>query len=156
MNPQDVYVSRDEIRFALLEDGDDYFAHEGTVYTEFVNKIVDGLVDETKGKVIADASHLNKASRIKLLKAISKELEDREEDIECSIGVIWLKTSLETCLKRNALREGRANVPDATIESMWKSQTMPRVEEGIDKVYIVSEDNKIALIDFYGDDGLVF
>ena len=44
LNSQDVYISRDEIRFAKLKDGEDYFAHEGNVYAEFL-------------LVYADASH---------------------------------------------------------------------------------------------------
>ena len=34
-----VHVSRDAIRFALLEDDDDYFAHEDEVYEIFWEKI---------------------------------------------------------------------------------------------------------------------
>lgn len=156
LNPQDVYVSRDEIRFAKLKDGEDYFAHEGNVYAEFIEKIVDGLLDDTKGKVIADASHLNAGSRGKTIRAIYTELKNRETAVDFDVNVIWLKTSLETCLKRNALRSGRANVPDETIEDMWKSQRMPKVEEGISKVYVIQEDGKIQVIDYYDDDGLVF
>lgn len=157
LNPQDVYVSRDEIRFSMLKDGEDYFSHEGNVYATFIEKIVDGLLDDTKGKVIADASHLNAASRGKTVRAIYTELKDRETAADFDVNVIWLKTSLETCIERNSTREGRANVPNATIKQMWKSQTMPEMEEGISKVYIIREDGKISYLDYYNDDdGLLF
>lgn len=70
----------------------------------------------------------------------------REKTELFDVNVIWLKTTLETCLERNSLREGRANVPKATITSMWKSQTMPKVEEGIDRVYIISEKERTIQI----------
>ena len=35
----DKYISRDEIRFSMLEDGDDYFAKEGKVFDNFIKQI---------------------------------------------------------------------------------------------------------------------
>lgn len=149
---KDAYVSRDEIRFRKLQPGDDYFAHENEVFDEFVDTIRENLMNNYKERVFADASHLNVASRAKLINRI------RQRDIETQrtsllfvdINVVWLKTDLNTCLARNSLREGRANVPEATIKSMWKSQQMPRASEGISKVYIVEDGlgyMKIVILD---------
>ena len=33
------YVSRDEVRFSMLEESDDYFSKEKEVYKEFCNRI---------------------------------------------------------------------------------------------------------------------
>ena len=149
----DVYVSRDIIRFAKLKPGDDYFKYEGEVFSEFASLIVDALLDANVERVFADASHLNVRSRAQMLKAIEKEQERRERTALYDVNIIWLNTSLETCLKRNANREGRANVPDGTITSMWKSQTLPRANEGIRKVYIVSEkQNELLVVDYVKDE----
>lgn len=81
----------------------------------------------------------------------------REQTEIFDVNVVWLKTSLKTCLERNANREGRANVPEGTIKSMWKSQTLPKDTEGIDRVYIVEEGRSaLAIIDFKYDDDLIF
>lgn len=153
----DAYISRDEIRFAKLKDGEDYFEHEGEVFAEFVSKSVDALLDKKVTRVFVDASHLNAPSRAKILNGIYREMSFREKTEIFDVNVVWLKTSLKTCLERNANREGRANVPEGTIKSMWKSQTLPKDTEGIDRVYIVEEGAKaLAIIDFKYDDGLIF
>lgn len=153
----DAYISRDEIRFAMLKDGEDYFAHENNVFATFVEKSVDAILDKTKKRVFIDASHLNAGSRAKILNGIYAEMGYREQTELFDVNVVWLKTSLKTCLERNANREGRANVPAKTIKSMWNSQTLPKDDEGIDRVYIVEEGrNALAIIDFNYDDGLVF
>ena len=63
------YVSRDEVRFKLLQDEDDYFAKEKEVFQKFIYEIEEGL---SKGNdVIVDATHLNKGSRYKLFSSIN-------------------------------------------------------------------------------------
>ena len=42
-NDNVVHISRDEIRFSLLKDGEDYFAHEDDVITIFYAKINEAL-----------------------------------------------------------------------------------------------------------------
>ena len=131
----DAYISRDEIRFSLLEPGDDYFAKENQVFSTFISMIVTALQDFCIDRIFVDASHLNEGSRKKLLDAI--KLNMSLDKIE--INVIWLRTTLDTCIKRNNNREGRALVPEDTIRSMYKAQTMPKAIEGIQKVYMVNE-----------------
>lgn len=110
------YVSRDEVRFSMLNDSDEYFGKERDVWKKFVAEIQDGITnyDDT----IADATHLNWASRGKLLKAL--------HGIEfIDVNCYYFSTSLETCLERNRKREGRAKVPDDVIRDMYKSFTNP-------------------------------
>lgn len=142
----DGYVSRDEIRFSLLEDGEDYFSHEGEVFDTFVDRIATYLKDNNGlYRVFADASHLNYKSRKKLLNALEAKGVDLDNiDINC----IWMYTSLDTCLKRNAEREGRARVPEATIIEMFKSQREPEPDENVKRVYIVNEHRKCIDIKF--------
>ena len=151
----DIIVSRDAIRFTLLEDGEDYFAHENEVYNDFVDIICNALEDDNISRVFADASHLNQKSRNKILNSIRSKINLTDIDI----NVIWLKTTLQTCIDRNSLRDGRANVPVGTIESMWKSQSAPKAIEGIKKVYIVNEENNsldIIMFDSKDENNFIF
>ena len=142
----DAYVSRDEIRFALLQEGEDYFAHEKEVFNTFVEKIATYLKDENDlYRVFADASHLNYGSRMKLLNAL------KEQGVNFStidVNYIFMFTSLETCLMRNSQREGRARVPDRTIEEMHRSLSEPEHEEPVKRVYIINEHRKCIDIKF--------
>ena len=60
------YVSRDEIRYSLLKDGEDYFSHEKEVFKRFAGTLRHTLIDGFD--VVADATHLNERSRNKVLK----------------------------------------------------------------------------------------
>lgn len=140
----DRYVSRDEIRFSILKDGEEYFSHEGVVFQTFIDQIAEGLANENIKRVFADASHLNPPSRAKLLNGLKSIIDMRNIEV----NVIWLRTSLMTCIKRNNLRNGRANVPERTIRDMWNSQKFPTEREGISKVYVVDETKEnIEIID---------
>ena len=68
------YVSRDEIRFSMLKEGEDYFAHEKEVFKRFVDTIRLNLISGFD--VIADATHLNAFSRRKLTQAIDMYFTD--------------------------------------------------------------------------------
>ena len=104
------YVSRDEIRFSMVKENEKYFSREKEVFRKFAGTIAQTLVDGFD--VIADATHLNRISRDKLIRAID------QYTTEYTITYIVLETSLETCMERNALREGRARVPDSVMKSM--------------------------------------
>ena len=113
------YVSRDEIRFFMVKENEEYFSREKKVFKKFAGTIAQTLIDGFD--VIADATHLNRISRDKLIRAID------QYTTEYTITYIVLETSLETCMKRNALREGRARVPDSVMKSMaenWEDITI--------------------------------
>ena len=64
------WVSRDNIRFGMLQDGEEYFAHENDVFETFCKNIQEEL---DAGKVVfADATHLNEKSRNKTLDKLNK------------------------------------------------------------------------------------
>ena len=115
------YVSRDEIRFNLVKNEEEYFSHEKEVFNKFVGTITQTLVDGFS--VIADATHLNMASRRKLTYNIDKTFSDYK------IVYVIFETDLDTCLTRNAARAGRANVPEDVIKSMYNSFRAPRPDE---------------------------
>ena len=134
INPSDVIVSRDAIRFSLLGPDDDYFAKENQVFKMYIAQINQALNEGHD--VYADATHLNRASRNKLLSNISsKELDE--------IGVIFMNTSLETALERNDLREGLAFVSKGQIKRMFYSIQEPDLEEGFNFIVKVNEDGSL-------------
>lgn len=116
-----VYVSRDQVRFSLLSDEDDYFAKEKRVFSIFVNNIVTGLIE---GKnVIADATHLNRNSRKHLIEAIDRDY------IDYDVHFIFFDTCLAVCQARNAARQGRQHVPEEQLERMFQQIEIPSIGE---------------------------
>ena len=127
-----IVVSRDKIRFSLLEEGDEYFSKEDEVLKEFTKQIVESL-SHPMGDTIVDATHLNGGSRRKILNLITRAGGSYDE-----VRVIWLRTPLDIALKRNAKRTGRAFVPEDAIKNMYNSLTKPAIEEGIDWLHTVT------------------
>lgn len=115
------YISRDEIRLNYLDEDDKHFAHEGAVYDEFIYRIREALISEGVFDVIADATHLNWASRRKLLTALGHEIDLNK----INIVVVVVKADYQTCLMRNKTRTGRAYVPENIISSMNKHYRHP-------------------------------
>lgn len=113
------YVSRDEIRFSLLKDEEDYFAHEDEVLNIFYSRINEALA--SKNSCIADATHLSKKSRLQTLNQIKCK--------DISIILIIMETPLLECLKRNEKRVGRTKVPETAIGNMYLSLRAPMGKE---------------------------
>ena len=121
-------VSRDAIRFDILDEkGGEYFDHEDEVFNSFIRQIIGSLaVDEV---TIADATHLNRKARLKVLSRVRKYADEVE--------VVWIRVPLETALKQNAMRSGRAKVPNDVIKRMYNNIERPEDNEGINKLTIV-------------------
>ena len=66
--PDELIVSRDDIRFQVLGEDEEYFSHENEVFDTFVDDIIYWM--KMGNNVYADATHLNKRSRDKLISAI--------------------------------------------------------------------------------------
>lgn len=111
------YVSRDEIRFRIIKNDEEYFSHETEVYDCFV-KNIQLLLDITeKGNIIADATHLNKASRMKLLNRLNLN--------GVNVIPVYFNTPEHICQERNKEREGRACVPSGVLHKMYLSRSHP-------------------------------
>lgn len=110
-------ISRDKIRFSLLKDGEDYFKRENAVFAQFVKEIND-CISVGIPYIFIDATHLNKASRAKILNRL-------RIPAGTELAVEVFATSLPTCLRRNAQRTGRARVPDNVIKNMADSFEYP-------------------------------
>ena len=119
---QDIrYVSRDEIRYSIIKDEEDYFSHEKEVFRKFAGTICQTLVDGFD--VIADATHLNEFSRRKLTQAIDMQFTDY------TIIYVVFKVDADICIKQNANREGRSNVPENIIRNMCRDFRAPTKDE---------------------------
>ena len=101
------YISRDEIRFSLVSPEEEYFSKETQVFKIFTNRIQKAL--DEGFDVVADATHLNMYSRIKLIKALNMKGHHA--------AAVVVNASLATCLKHNEDRKGtRSYVPEGQIK----------------------------------------
>lgn len=105
-------VSRDIIRFSLVNEDEEYFSKEKEVFKTYIAEI-QRAIDNDVNIIIADATHINEASRNKLL----HNLKTRDYDI---IPVNF-KTPLNVCLERNEARIGRAKVPCSIVRRQFYS-----------------------------------
>lgn len=127
-----VIISRDEIRFSMLRVNEDYFAHEDEVLERFYDSINCNLEDYTR-PVVADATHLSvKARRTFLANILGKENID--------IIAVSFETPWQECSNRNAMRKGRARVPETALYKMYKAFRYPTTEEGFSEVIHVKGD----------------
>lgn len=133
-------VSRDNIRFSLVKENEEYFSREKDVYNIFVNDIKEYLKTKAVRNVIADATHLSPGSRAKLINSLGNSLKDVQ------IYAVVMDTPLEIALERNAKREGRSQVPESALRNMANSFKIPKLDEGFDKIYIYKDGEKIREI----------
>ena len=120
------YVSRDQVRYSIIKEEDEYFSHEEEVFEECVKKIVWGLKNADLHYIIADATHLSESSRMKLLNALVKAGINLNS---IDIIPVMIKTDIIVSLKRNSQRKGREKVPDNVIRKMALSLTDPIVDK---------------------------
>lgn len=129
-SPDEIYyVSRDEIRFSMLKEDEDYFAHEGEVFRLFSAAIAQALI--TGHDVIADATHLNVFSRKKLTNAIDDNITNY------SIIYIIFNTPYEECIQNNRNREGLEYVDTDVIINMFRSFKKPILTEDTRAIDII-------------------
>lgn len=118
------HFSRDEIRFSLLEEGEDYFAKEDYVKKIFYNSIVMALLAWDNCDIFVDATFLSPKTRVGF---INKVLSVVKKDV--NVNIIAFDVSLDICLTQNAYRTGRSYVPIGALERMYYSYKVPTKEE---------------------------
>lgn len=134
------YISRDEVRFSIITDEDDYFGKENLVFDTFVQKVQNAIDDENGPEdVYVDATHISWGSRRKILNHLS--FGNVKE-------IIWLyfRVPVKTALARNASRTGRSLVPETAILSMAENITKPKANEQI-KVWTINKDGEVVSIE---------
>ena len=119
------YISRDEVRMAIVKDDEKYFSHEKEVFQEFVARIA--LWMRSNYDVIADATHLNFPSRRKLVNALANQEGLTKDDYE--IIFVVMDTALATCVARDAKRTGRQHVTEKVINDFWNNFRIPTPHE---------------------------
>ena len=132
-NGRIIVVSRDKIRFSLLEEDEPYFAKEPLVYQEYIRQIAEGL--DNGDTVIADATHLNATSRSKLLNSLGNALKN------CEVIAICMIIPIGVAIKRNEKRHGREFVPPKQIVQMNYNYHTPTFEEGFNRIFFYTCDN---------------
>ena len=98
---------------------------------EFVRPAID-VLQEGKN-VVLDSTNLRINVRKKILQSIA--------DVPCKKVAIYMNTSLNECLQRNANREVR--LQDFVIESTYRSLQPPTLDEGWDEIIVINNDGNI-------------
>jgi len=125
--PSCAYVSRDEVRYEMIDDQKHYFDRESDVYREYCNRIEMHLL---RGEnVIADATHLNIGSRKKLMNTLKTKPDHY-------IAMV-MQTPFEICMERNSKREGIIHVPEQTMYKMKHSYHVPKQTEGFSQINFI-------------------
>lgn len=130
ITPGSEWISRDNVRFAIVREDEDYFSHEDEVFDTFIAYINQTLENPDIHTIYVDATHLNKRSRNKTLNRVRRANID---ELNC----VCFTTPVEVCQARNSLRTGRAKVPVSAINNMFNSFAMPTADEGFTHVYEV-------------------
>ena len=118
MNEHTKWISRDAIRFSIMKENDDYFQNESKVYKTFIHQIQEAL--DSGFDVFADATHINWASRSKLLNALHLD--------NVNVNCIVFKAPLELCEQRNIARPGLACVPAKILRNMYGRTQHPKTD----------------------------
>ena len=132
----DIMISRDNIRFMLLKDNEDYFAHEDKVRNIFFGAIrANTFISKDFDTVFIDATHLTPKSRRLTMNHIAPDTYKIAVSFEAPV---------EIAIERNANREGRALVPESVIRNMHYSFQGPRLIEGFDEIWHIDVESNIT------------
>ena len=111
------HISRDEIRFAKLKDGEDYFAHENEVFEEFCKK-VQAALDGQPLVIFVDAPHLSETARHVALDKLNLE--------NVELFAVNFNLPVDVCITQNDQRTGLAKVPRSVVRRMWCTYEPPK------------------------------
>ena len=137
-----IWISRDVIRFSMLQEGEDYFSHEEEVFDLFLRTIQNEINNPIATNIYVDATHLNRAARDKVLRRLNLDLLD---ETIC----VFFNIDAETAIERNEPRTGQAHVPRSVIRRMALSHVMPSADEKFDYIIIIDkEGNEVIINDF--------
>ena len=145
MNPEtDIYISRDNIRFSMLKNDQEYFEVENEVRDCFFRQIRNFTADDYPCEcVYIDATHLNPKSRKSVLHAIGGNTHKIAVNFD---------TPLEIALERNAQRTGRALVPESAIYNMHNRYIKPTLQEGFDEIWHILPNEKIVVKEVHNNE----
>ena len=93
------YVSRDEVRFSLLKDGDEYFSREDEVFDLFISKIVRGFYEEGVYNIdhtFVDDSLRGQGIGSKLVEEAVSTIKEKGAKVQatCPFASKWLEENM--------------------------------------------------------------
>ena len=129
-----IHISRDLIRFFLLDEKDEYFSKEDEVLKILKQKINEAMIVGFD-YIYIDATHLTKKSREKTFNMFKGNINFSDYQVD----VYYLYDNIEAILKRNDKRLGRAKVPSDAIKDMARKFQLPNmsVEPWIDNLFFI-------------------
>lgn len=130
----DVLLSRDNLRFAMLGENEDYFAHENEVRKRFLELIQEHTTSDEFNGIFIDATHLT----VKARKQIQSAMKNNPYKIAISFEV-----PLKVALERNSKRNGLALVPESAIRNMYNCYKIPTLSEGFDEIWHIDAEGVI-------------
>lgn len=114
----EVVISRDKIRFSMIDGKENYFSKENEVFNEYIRQIQSALDNPKINRVYADATQLTEKSRYKVLNKLNLN--------GVSVKICWKNPPLELALERNKQRTPIEVVPENIIKKMYRSIQDPR------------------------------
>ena len=115
------YISRDEIREKYFLENEECASYNSEAFELFLYHIKEALNGEGIFNVIADSTHINWASRKKLLTNLKHEVDFNKINI---VPTIVLATE-ETCINRSKNENKTIIVPEHIITAMCNNFSDP-------------------------------
>ena len=135
-----IWISRDNIRFSVIKEDEEYFSHEDEVFDIFINSINEALENDEINSIYVDATHLTKRARDKVVFRLNNK---NIGELNC----ICFRLPRQLVLERNGQREGRALVPKTVVNNMFDSYIFPKKKtEKFDHVYVIDQYNEMEEI----------
>ena len=137
-----VHISRDDVRFSMIGEDEDYFAREDEVYKEWIRQCQEAIDGDVHKDIYIDATHINDRSRAKTINSLNINYD------EVMLICVRVVIPIELCKYRNSLREGRARVPEDVIDKMYKNFSYPSRRYGwtpkFDEVWEVNVEGELV------------
>jgi predicted kinase len=122
-SPSSIVISKDNIRQELWDKEDEYFDNEKEVKTLFYSQLENAL--QNYNTVYIDGVNLTVKSRRRILSRIPQNVKKIS---------VFVDVDLETALKQNSNRTGRARVPQEAIEFHYRILQVPTLDEGFEEL----------------------
>lgn len=132
------YISRDEVRFELVSIEEEYFSKEKIVFDNFMHRANE--MAATGEDLIIDATHLNKASRRKMLSRLAYNKKNTK------LILVIFPLNLNLALERNERRRGtRSYVPVPALRKMARAIDKPSKDEGFNEFWHINKYGNIKI-----------
>lgn len=140
INPNEIIIHRDEIRFEILKPGEPFFSHEKEVYNRYLNEVAMSI--RYGYNTYADATNLDEKSRYTFLYMLKYK-----KCFPSEINAIYFNVSLKTCLERNEMRRWtKGYVPTEEVEKIYHAFVPPTYSEGFTHIWEVDENWNVVEI----------